>query len=168
MDLGVLPMSNELKSFMFVCLGNICRSPTAEGVLLSMAREKKVDAFIHVESSGLGTWHLGELPDPRARAAASQRGVELISRAQQFRAEDFQRFDYILGADDEVVAALKKEAPNQKETGKVQYITFLSSKFPNMPIPDPYLGGDKGFSHVLDMIEDACSGIINKFYVTEK
>ncbi|MDB2614373.1 low molecular weight phosphotyrosine protein phosphatase [Chlamydiales bacterium] len=163
MDLGAQPMfsNQDYVSVMFVCLGNICRSPTAEGLLKKMAKEKKVDGRLHVESSGLGTWHIGKPPDPRAIEAAKNRDLHLTSRAQVFKNTDYDQFDIILAADNEVLYTLKYEAPNDEVRKKIHLMTYKSKKHPNYQIPDPYLTIEKDFNHVLDVLEEACDELLN-------
>lgn len=143
---------------MFVCMGNICRSPSAEAILKRKAEETGMD--LYVESSGIGDWHEGKLADPRTREAASKRGYIISCRAQKILPRHLDEFDYILAADAPVLHHLLKHAtPEQK--AKISLITEFSSAFKGEEIPDPYYGGEAGFEHVLDMLEDACDGLIN-------
>lgn len=146
-------------SVLFVCLGNICRSPAAEGVLRNMAILKSKD--LHIRSCGLGSWHEGQLPDARMQDAAKRRGLVLSSRAQEFRMDFFDRFDYILAADHKVLNSLYKYAKVPEHKAKVHLITSFSPSYHNQEIPDPFYGGDPMFEMVLDMLEDACEGFLS-------
>lgn len=147
-------------SILFVCLGNICRSPAAEGTLLHLHKQEGGKPSITVESCGLGDWHEGKLPDERMRRAALERGVVLSSRAQEFRPEFFDRFDYIFVADRAVMGEIYQRANNPKDKNKVYLITAFSSTFPNHEIPDPFYGEDADFELVMDMVTDACAGLL--------
>jgi protein-tyrosine phosphatase len=145
----------------FVCLGNICRSPTAEGVMKHLLAREGLSERVCVESAGTGDYHTGELPDRRARAAAAARGVTLESRARQFEVADFARLDYVLAMDAENERNLKQLAPDARARAKVRLLrSFDPASPPGAPVPDPYFGGDDGFEHVLDLCEAACSGLI--------
>lgn len=149
-------MTKKIK-VMFVCLGNICRSPAAESILRKKAEEIGVD--IHIESSGLGDWHVGSLADERTRNSASKRGFVLCSRAKKFEEKDFDEFDYILAADNKVLHHLQKFA-DLEQKAKLSLFTKYSSAFPNKEVPDPFYGGEEAFENVLDILEDACEGFI--------
>ena len=142
-------------SILFVCLGNICRSPAAEGILKHMAEERSLD--LYVVSCGLGEWHVGERPDGRMCRAAKSRGVVLDSRAQSFKSSFFEEFDYIMAADEEVLETLRSWSKDSRE---LYLITHFSNRYKGMDIPDPYYGESTGFEHVLDMLEDCCEGLI--------
>lgn len=143
---------------LFVCLGNICRSPAAEGILRKLDKEQT----LHIESCGLGDWHVGQLADGRMRDAANERGVVLTSRAQQFQEEFFDRFDYILAVDNEVMRDLHRYAKTPEQRVKIHLITAFSGSYPNQEIPDPYYGGRVDFDRVLDMLEDSCEGLLHE------
>jgi len=145
-----------MTSVLFVCLGNICRSPAAEGILKELAKDKE----LHVESCGMGDWHVGNLPDPRMREAAERRGLVLTSRAQEFKREFFDRFDYILAADREVLHGLYHYAEKPEHKARVHLMTAFSKSYRDQEVPDPYYGGDDGFEQVLDMLTDACEGLL--------
>lgn len=147
-------MSTKTASVMFVCLGNICRSPAAEAIL------RKMEPNWRIASSGIGAWHVGSLPDSRMRAAALSRGLPLTSRAQQFTLDHFSDFDYILAADLEVLHHLQKHAASPKEKAKIHMITAFSDVYKNQEIPDPYLHGENAFVDVLDMLEEACRSFV--------
>lgn len=149
---------------LFVCLGNICRSPAGEGILKLQAKDNN----IHIESCGLGDWHVGQFPDGRMRDAAMERGVVLTSRAQQFKEEFFDRFDYILAVDNEVLHSLYRYAKTPEHRVKIYLITAFSSSYPNQEIPDPFYGGRVDFDRVLDMLEDSCEGILQEIAQKKK
>ena len=145
---------------LFVCLGNICRSPAAEGVFLHlMAREGLDDRFL-VDSAGTGGWHVGRPADPRMRAAAERRGILLPSRARQISLADLQAFDRILTMDDENLAAVRGLARETRATAVIEPITAYCRRPGPKQVPDPYYGGSRGFEEVLDLLEDACAGLL--------
>jgi protein-tyrosine phosphatase len=146
----------------FVCLGNICRSPTAQGVMLHVAARAGVADRLHVESAGTSAWHVGEPPDHRAVLHARRRGIELRWRAQQWRASWFPRFDLVLAADRSNRAALLRLAPDAEARAKVRLLReFDPLGGPEADVPDPYFGGDAGFEEVLDQCERACEGLLH-------
>ena len=146
-------------SVLFVCLANTCRSPAAEGILRHMADKAGVD--LHVESCGIGDWNLGQLPNPRMRDAAKNRGVCLSSRAQKFIPEFFDTFDFILVVDTKVMNELYCHAKEPGHKAKIHLITHFSEAYRDEAIPDPYYGGEAVFETVLDMLEDSCTGIVH-------
>jgi len=148
---------------LFVCLGNICRSPTAEGVLRHKLHDAGLAADVDVESAGTGGWHVGHPPDRRATAAAAARGIALESRAQRFEAFHFEDFDLILAMDRENLADMRTLAPHAAAEGKLQLFREfdpLAVDAGDLEVPDPYFGGEDGFDEVLDMIDRACDGLI--------
>ena len=147
-----------MKSVLFVCLGNICRSPCAEGVLRHYAEIKNID--LHVESCGLGDWHQGQLPDERMRKTAQSRGIVLSSRAQAFKKEFFDKFDLILAADQAVIDELHKWAKIPEYKAKIQLMTKFSKEHHGKEVPDPFYHEMPVFEQVMDMIEEACNGIL--------
>ncbi|KVE33702.1 low molecular weight protein-tyrosine-phosphatase [Burkholderia sp. TSV86] len=144
----------------FVCLGNICRSPTAEGVMRHQVAAAGLDGAITVDSAGTGDWHVGEPPDARAQQAASQRGYDLSkSRARQIGPADFERFDLVLAMDAANLAELQKRCPPQYR-GKVRLLMEYAGDGASREIADPYFGGSQGFEQVLDQCEAACGGLL--------
>lgn len=143
---------------LFVCTGNICRSPTAEGVLREMAKSAGIE--LHIESAGIGGWHVGCAPDERAQRHAKGRGYDLSSlRARQVEAFDFERFDLILAMDCGHLRTLQGMAPD-KHRGKVRLFV------PERDVPDPYYGGPEGFEQVLDLVEAACRDLLQELKAT--
>jgi protein-tyrosine phosphatase len=147
-------------SICFVCLGNICRSPTAEGVMRSLVLRAGLQDRIHVESAGTAAYHAGELPDRRSRAAASARGIELSSRARQFVREDWDRFDYVLAMDRANFDELAEAAPQTARAKLSLLLSFNPASRTGAEVPDPYNGGPDGFEEVLDLCEAACAGLL--------
>lgn len=144
---------------LFVCLGNICRSPTAEGVFRHKVREAGLEDRIEIDSAGTGDWHVGKAPDARTRAAALRRGYDLSSlRARQVSAADFSRYDLILAMDH---ANLRDLERLRAGTGTAELDLFLRRFDLEIDeVPDPYYGGDDGFEQVLDLVEQACDGLL--------
>ncbi|MBZ9538526.1 low molecular weight protein-tyrosine-phosphatase [Modicisalibacter tunisiensis] len=145
---------------LFVCLGNICRSPSAEGVFREQLRQAGLADRVEVDSCGIGHWHVGKAPDRRAQAAAGQRGIDLSAlRARMLEAEDFERFDYILAMDHDNLAAIEARRPAGCRARIDLFLSYAGR--PDEAVPDPYFGGDDGFEHVLDLIEAASRGLID-------
>lgn len=148
---------------LFVCLGNICRSPAAEGVFLHLiAREGLEDRFL-VDSAGTGGWHVGNPADRRMRAAAERRGIHLPSRARQIALADFTAFDRILTMDDDNlrnVRSLARELGERPGLARIEPMTSHCRLHQAREVPDPYYGGEQGFEQVLDLLEDACAGLL--------
>lgn len=147
-------------SVLFVCLGNICRSPTAHGVFRHYVRQAGLDHCISVDSAGTGSWHVGEAPDRRTTAVAKQRGYEMRDlRARRVSVKDFGRFDYVLAMDNNNLSELQAMCPPGFH-GQLALFLCYSDKKSITEVPDPYYGGDKGFDQVLDLVEDAASGLL--------
>lgn len=150
------------KSILLVCMGNICRSPTAEGVLRDKAAAAGLADHLHIDSAGTHDYHVGSPPDPRASQAAMGRGYDLSRlRGRQVADADFERFDYILAMDRDNLSILLKRCPKQLQH-KVRLFLSFSRRFPNLNVPDPYYGGPKGFEQVLDMVEDGVAGLLQE------
>ena len=147
-------------SVLFVCLGNICRSPSAEGIFRSLLSQEGLHETVTVDSAGTGDWHVGAAPDPRAQDAAKRRGVDLSTlRARQVTKQDFNHFDYILAMDHSNLNNLKRmAAPNVHD--RLYLFMSFADNHPEQEVPDPYYGGDEGFDRVLNMIEDASFGLL--------
>jgi len=144
---------------LFVCLGNICRSPTAHGVFEKRVSEQGLNSQIRIDSAGTGDWHLGKQPDPRTLLAGQQRGYDFSHlRARQVRAEDFDLFDYILAMDGKNLANLQQLQP--RHFGGTLSLFLPFGQGPLNEVPDPYAGGADGFEQVLDMVEQAAEGLL--------
>lgn len=148
---------------LFVCLGNICRSPTAEAVMRKLIDEHGLAGMIEVDSAGTGSWHVGESPDERAAEAARLRGIALCGTARKARSADFLEFDLILAMDEANVAALRSLAPSAEAAKKIRLLREFDAQARaacDLEVPDPYQGGSKGFEHVLDILQPACEGLL--------
>jgi len=157
-----LRMSNKPTiSVLFVCMGNICRSPTAEGVFRHHVSAAGLDARIEVDSAGTHAYHVGEPPDRRARAAAERRSISLADiRARRVHPDDFERFSYIIAMDQDNLAMLKEQSELAHREKLRLFLEFSSG--PETEVPDPYYGGATGFERVLDLVEDASRGLLNE------
>jgi low molecular weight protein-tyrosine phosphatase len=150
-------------NILFVCMGNICRSPTAEGVMRSLVREAGLEDEFEIDSAGTGGWHVGNPPDARATESARRRGITLAGEARRVTREDFERYDLLLAADRENLAELRALAPNEESRSKVRLLREFdpdSEGAPDLDVPDPYYGGPDGFEEVLDLVEAACRGLL--------
>jgi protein-tyrosine phosphatase len=145
-----------------VCLGNICRSPAAEGVLRQQVQEAGLASAVGVGSAGTIGWHEGKLPDARMRAAAARRGYTLESRARHFTARFFADHDLIVTMDASNLANVLALAPNEASRAKVRAFCSYCRSHADTEVPDPYYGGPEGFEYVLDLLEDGCSGIVDE------
>jgi low molecular weight protein-tyrosine phosphatase len=148
---------------LFVCLGNICRSPSAEAVMRRLAAEQGLADAIELDSAGTGGWHVGEPPDPRAAEAARSRGIELDGRARKIGPKDFERFDLILAMDGSNLHELGRLAPDERARAKMRLLREFdpaSAGARNLDVPDPYYGGPGGFDEVLDLLQAACAGLL--------
>lgn len=147
-------------NILFVCMGNICRSPMAHGVFQSLVEKHSLQETIGVDSAGTYAYHAGEPPDPRARAVAAQRGYSLEHlRARKVRAPDFTAFDLILAMDRQNHEDLLARCPEPRKD-QVRLLLDFARRTGHEEVPDPYYGGLDGFEAVLDLIEDACSGLL--------
>ncbi|WP_269609019.1 low molecular weight protein-tyrosine-phosphatase [Prochlorococcus marinus] len=152
-----------VKKILFVCLGNICRSPAAEGIFNQKIKERELENFFVVDSAGTGSWHVGNLPDRRMRATALSRGIELTSRSRQIEENDLYEFDQILVMDKdnfEAVKSLTKDDMNPVNS-KIKLILSYSKNSQLDEVPDPYYGGQNGFEKVLDLLNDAIDELID-------
>ncbi|MFV0366477.1 MAG: low molecular weight protein-tyrosine-phosphatase [Mangrovibacterium sp.] len=147
---------------LFVCLGNICRSASAEGVMQKMVEQAGLSGQIECDSAGTANYHEGELADPRMRLHAIRRSYQLDSVARQIVPEvDFEKFDLLVAMDDNNINDLHQLAPNQELAKKICKVTdFASADYSH--VPDPYYGGEEGFELVLDILEESCSGLLNQ------
>jgi protein-tyrosine phosphatase len=148
---------------LFVCLGNICRSPTAEGVMRSLVEREGLGDEIEMDSAGTGAWHVGSDPDARATAAAASRGVTLTGQARKVAREDFEDFEVILAMDASNMRDLLALAPSESARAKVRLLREFdpaSAGERDLDVPDPYYGGDDGFGTVFDLVLAACEGLL--------
>ena len=145
----------------FVCLGNICRSPTAEGVMCNLLERHNLQDQISVESAGTSSWHIGDPPDARSQATAESRGIMLTSRSSQFHSRDFARFDYVIAMDNRNLESLERMAPDDGARKKIHLLrSFDADSEPDAEVPDPYYGGPTGFDVVLDVCIAGCEGLL--------
>jgi protein-tyrosine phosphatase len=156
---GASPAAGKQLRVLFVCMGNICRSPTAEGVFRRLVEKEGLADRVVIDSAGTGEWHVGAPPDARACRAAAARGYDLTAlRGRLVTRKDFEAFDYVLPMDDENVRALKRIAARE-HVHKIRLFTEFGSKGASH-VPDPYAGGPQGFEIVLDLVEDAAQGLL--------
>ena len=149
-----------MKRILFVCLGNICRSSSAEEIMRTLVKKAGMEKEIEVDSAGILSYHEGELPDSRMRMHASRRGYNLTHRSRSVRTLDFFDFDLIIGMDDRNIQDLIDRAPDLESEKKISRMTdFCRNKVVDY-VPDPYYGGAQGFENVLDILEDACEGLL--------
>jgi protein-tyrosine phosphatase len=155
---------------LFVCLGNICRSPTAEGVMRSLVAQAGLEDSIELDSAGTGAWHVGSPPDARATEAASTRGVALEGSARQVRTTDFKDFDLLIAMDSANLRDLRALAQGDEERAKVRLLrefdpTSVGSG--DLDVPDPYYGTGDGFAKVFDLVQAACEGLLSQIQAGE-
>lgn len=149
-----------MKKILFVCLGNICRSCTAEEIMRTILNREGLDKNIKVDSAGLISYHQGEQADPRMRAHASRRGYHITHLSRPVRMSDFEEFDLILGMDDSNINRLHELAPSIETEEKIRRMTEYCNHMATDHVPDPYYGGAQGFENVIDILEDACEGLL--------
>ena len=152
-----------VKKILFVCLGNICRSPAAEGIFNQKIKERDLEKLFVVDSAGTGSWHVGNLPDKRMRSTALSRGIELTSRSRQIEENDLYEFDQILVMDKDNLDAVKSLTKDQNNpvNSKIKLILSYSKHLQLDEVPDPYYGGQNGFDKVIDLLDDAMDGLID-------
>jgi protein-tyrosine phosphatase len=151
------------KRLLFVCLGNICRSPAAEGMFLHHLSQAGLEHHFQVDSAGTGHWHVGAPADRRMRTAAQRRGITLTSRARQLERADLARFDLILTMDEANLASVRALAQRHSDLdpqAQVEPLVRYCRHFKVNGVPDPYYGGEQGFDQVLDLLDDACTGLL--------
>ena len=149
-------------SVLFICLGNICRSPAAQAVMQAMVDERGLTDRFYIDSAGIGGWHIGDLPDKRMRVHARPRGYELTHRARRVRPADFEDFDLIVGMDASNIDDLHYMAATIEQKDKVVMMGKYIRQYPHYDhVPDPYYEGSEGFELVLDLLEDACGNLLD-------
>jgi protein-tyrosine phosphatase len=154
-----------MRRILFVCMGNICRSPTAEGVMRALVRDEGLEGQIELDSAGTGGWHAGAPPDERATAAARARGIELDGTARRVTMADFRDFDLLVAMDRENERHLMAWAPDPEARAKVRLLREFdpaSAATGDLDVPDPYYGGANGFERVLDLVQAACRGLLDE------
>ncbi len=149
---------------LFVCMGNICRSPTAEGVMRALLAEAAMEDVVELDSAGTGGWHAGDPPDARSVAAARERGIVIDGAARQVTPADFDRFDLLIALDASNASGLMSVAPDERAAAKIRLLREFdpaSAGSADLDVPDPYYGGEDGFGHVLDLVDAACRGLLD-------
>ena len=151
------------KKILFVCLGNICRSPAAEGVFKQKIKDRDLEKLFVVDSAGTGGWHVGNLADPRMRETALSRGIDLTSRSRKIEESDLYEFDHILVMDNDNLAAVKSLIKDNQNhlNSKIKLILSYSKNSYLDEVPDPYYGGQNGFDKVIDLLDDAMDILID-------
>lgn len=153
-------------SILFVCLGNICRSPAAEGILKQMIISLSLTDNVFIDSAGIGSWHVGQFPDYRMQKCGKQNGYDFISQARQFNKGDFERFDYIIVMDEENYRDIKMLCTDDNYLSKVHRISEFFNKYKGQThVPDPYYGNMKDFQYTITLLKDACQTIINELII---
>lgn len=155
-------VSSMVTKVLFVCLGNICRSPAAENVMNYMVRESGEEARIQCDSAGTGDWHIGNSPDPRMQKALEGRGVPVTGAARQVKREDLEAFDYVLVMDKSNLVNVRRLDPSGEFHDKIQLFGEFCQQTPGAEVPDPYYGEEDGFELVMDMLEDGCSNLLSE------
>ena len=150
-------------SVLLVCMGNICRSPMAEGMLRQRVAEQSFPVSVEIDSAGTHGYHEGSRPDPRAQAAAQRRGLDIsMLRARRVVADDFDRFDLLVAMDEENVSALLELAREERHQDKIRLLLEFAGSSSNRNVPDPYYGGMLGFERVLDLLEEGMGGLLDE------
>ena len=154
-------MNKHKISVLFVCLGNICRSPTAEGIFRRKVKEAGLDRAIQIDSCGTGSWHIGNPPDERAIDYAATQGIDLSGlRARKLSNADYSRFDYVIAMDMRNLKTIKARAP-QNATARISLLLDFDPHSPTREVPDPYYGGEEGFRRVYTLVNQACDRLLD-------
>lgn len=154
-------MKKGKHTVLFICLGNICRSPAAEGIMKALVEKAGRGEEFEIDSAGIGNWHVGQLPDSRMRKCGAEHGYRFDSHARQFQKSDFERFDTIAVMDNDNYRAVTSMASSQADRNKVvRMADFLASHREHTTIPDPYYGGYSDFELVVTLLEDACQSLL--------
>lgn len=149
-------------SVLFVCLGNICRSPLAEGVFRHLVAERGLEDRFEIDSAGTGGWHVGHPPDERSVAVASEHGIALDGAARQVRPEDLERFDIVLAMDSENLRDLERLAVDAESRSRLHLLREFDPEADSLDVPDPYYGGTSGFENAYRMVRRACEGLLDR------
>lgn len=156
----IMNKGNKIK-VLFVCMGNICRSPSAEGVFRKLVEDQQLTGVIEIDSAGTHAYHVGESPDPRAQSTALSREIDLSDlRARQFESKDFNDFDYVIAMDESNYRNMNDIDPGDGK-GKLHLFLEFASRHSEKEVPDPYYGGNRGFERVFTMIQDASEGLLD-------
>jgi len=145
---------------LFICLGNICRSPAAEAVMRKLVRSEGLENAIAIRSAGTAGWHSGKLPDQRMRSAGQNRGYDLSSRARQLSEDELRNHDLVLVMDRQNLRDARSYDPKSQFSSKIRLFCEFCADHNEEEVPDPYYGGEQGFEHVLDLLEDGCRGVL--------
>lgn len=155
-------MKSGKHTVLFICLGNICRSPAAEGIMKSLVEKEGMSDDFFIDSAAIGSWHIGQLPDSRMRKCGAEHGYRFDSHARQFQKSDFQHFDLIVVMDNENYRAITSMASSQADKDKVVRIAdYLTHHREYTMVPDPYYGDYSDFELVIELLEDACQGLLD-------
>jgi len=155
-------------NLLFICLGNICRSPAAHAIFCKMIAMHGLENNFVIDSAGIGDWHVGELPDSRMRTHGDKRGYNINHLARQFKVDDFNKFDYIVVMDEENYRIITSMAKSKSDFAKVIRMSQYFNQHSNDSVPDPYYGGSADFELALDLIEDGCDGLLKSFFPKER
>ena len=147
---------------LFVCLGNICRSPLAEGIFLHLVEQAGLSERFEIDSAGTGAWHVGELPDARATIVASQHGVELTSRARQITDDDLSHFDWVIAMDRENLRNVERMALSAGSDAEIHLLRTFDRTGEGDEVPDPYYGGVSGFENIYEMVHRSCLVLLDR------
>lgn len=151
---------------LFVCMGNICRSPTAEGIFRHLLAQRQIDLEVEVDSAGTHDYHVGEPPDPRAIAAARRRGIDLSAlRARSLQPQDFENFDLLIAMDEQNLRELRSRS-GPVYASRLRLMMDFAPEVGRRAVPDPYYGGPQGFEEVLDLLEQASEGLLRQLLVS--
>ena len=150
------------KAVLFVCLGNICRSPVAEAIFIKLIKERGIEKEFIVDSAGTGSWHIGKKADSRMRYSAQNRDIDITSKARQINKSDFEKFNYILTMDNSNYLNVinLKDRESSSDFAKIRKIQDFSYLYKEREVPDPYFGGEDGFDYVIDILEDSVEGFL--------
>ena len=155
-------MKSGKHTVLFICLGNICRSPAAEGIMKSLVEKEGMSDDFFIDSAAIGSWHIGQLPDSRMRKCGAEHGYRFDSHARQFQKSDFQHFDLIVVMDNENYRSITSMASSQADKDKVVRIAdYLTHHREYTTVPDPYYGDYSDFELVIELLEDACQGLLD-------